>query len=335
MTLPDHTYSGHPPTAAVLTRVFGWTVLAVMAAFILNVVLTFFVKLPGAALILRGGAGDVSAWGWAQFMLYGLLPGAAAAYVARTRRRTLRADACTISAANGYLLRAAFWAVVIVGLSDAVISFLRVEGLLVAVAGSDLASDLSRSAYRGLHVHLPAIAAGALIACFGRTPGFHWLALLVVLAELLIVFSRFVFSYEQAFMADLVRLWYAALFLLASAYTMREDGHVRVDVLYAGFSRRGQGRINAWGAVVLGMTVAWTVLLVGMWSPTGIINAPLLIFETTLTGFGMQTKYLLAGLLGVFAVTMLIEFVASLFEAVADMRGDPGGREDHHVGAVA
>ena len=30
-------------------------------------------------------------------------------------------------------------------------------------------------------------------------------------------------------MGDLVRFWYAALFF-ASAYTLKEDGHVRVDV---------------------------------------------------------------------------------------------------------
>jgi len=39
----------------------------------------------------------------------------------------------------------------------------------------------------------------------------------------MIVISRFIFSYEQAFMADLVRFWYGALFLFASAYTLLED----------------------------------------------------------------------------------------------------------------
>ena len=60
----------------------------------------------------------------------------------------------------------------------------------------------------------------------------------MVAAELLIVISRFIFSYEQAFMADLVRFWYGALFLFASAYTLLEEGHVRVDVLYAAFKDR-------------------------------------------------------------------------------------------------
>ena len=58
---------------------------------------------------------------------------------------------------------------------------------------------------------------------------------MIVLGELLIVIARFIFSYEQAFMGDLVRFWYAALFLFSSAYTLVHDGHVRVDIIYASF----------------------------------------------------------------------------------------------------
>ena len=82
-------------------------------------------------------------------------------------------------------------------------------------------------------IHMPLAAVGLVIAAFARRSlGFHWLALLVMIAEMAIVLSRFVFSYEQAFQGDLVR-FYAGLFLFASAHTLFEDGHVRVDVLYA------------------------------------------------------------------------------------------------------
>ncbi len=104
-----------------------------------------------------------------------------------------------------------------------------------------------------LYFHVPLIVLGIVIAAVTRGIGFIWLALLVVLAELLIVLTRFVFSYEQAFMADLVRFWYGALFLFASAYTLLEEGHVRVDLLYASMRRETKGRVNAWGAVLLGM----------------------------------------------------------------------------------
>lgn len=174
---------------------------------------------------------------------------------------------------------------------------------------------------------------GFVVAAFSRSLGFIWLALLIVIAELLIVFSRFVFSYEQALMGDLVRYWYAALFLFSSAYTLLEEGHVRVDVLYAGFDVRRKGKVNAVGSILLGMSTSWVIILVGMGSANAIINSPVRNFEVSQTGTaGMYTKYQMAAFLGIFAITMLIQFVSYLFEAVADMRDEPGHRDVEPVG---
>ena len=145
--------------------------------------------------------------------------------------------------------------------------------------------------------------------------------------------SRFIFSYEQALMGDLVRYWYAALFLFASAYTLLDEGHVRVDVLYAGFSATTKGFSNAIGSIFLGMTTAWVIIYLGFSGKSAIINSPIINFEISQSGpTGMYIKYQMAAFLGVFAITMLIQFVSYLFEAVADMRGQPGKRE---VAAIA
>jgi len=124
-----------------------------------------------------------------------------------------------------------------------------------------------------------------------------------------------------------VRFWYAALFLFASAYTLLEDGHVRVDVLYAGFTRKTRGLINAWGSVILGIVFCWVILGVGMWTKSSIITTALRTFEVSQSGFGMYVKYLMAGFLGIFATTMMIQFTSYLLESLADYRGDPGARE--------
>jgi TRAP-type mannitol/chloroaromatic compound transport system permease small subunit len=318
---------------APVARIFGWGMLALMVAFLLNNVLTFYLGLPGAGGVFgweTNGAPGPAMYG--QAAIYAILPALAVFYVIRTPGTVLREDAARISNANATLIRCAFWLVVLVGLADTVISFLRVEGYLAGIVGDELTVELGRSQFRGQWVHIPVALLGVVIGLFTRGISFIWLALLVVVAELLIVFSRFVFSYEQAFMADLVRFWYAALFLFASAYTLLEDGHVRVDVFYTNFPRRRQGKVNAVGAIILGMTLCWTILLIGMWTKSSIINSPMLVFETTQTGFGMYVKYFMAGFLGIFAVSMLIQFVSSFLDSVADAREEPGGRGDHHTG---
>lgn len=311
-------------TGGVLAiRLFGWINLAAMAAFLINNYLTFWQGLPGA------GTGSTLAL--AQSGLYAVLIVLAVLFVLQGKSMTLRADSARVTQINAFLIRWAFWSVLLVGCVDSAISFLRVEGLLEGVVGTQMAGDLGRSQFRGAYVHMPLLGVSILIAAVTRTLGFHWLGLLVVVAELLIVLGRFVFSYEQAFLSDLVRFWYAALFLFASAYTLLEEGHVRVDVLYASFGQTAKGFANAFGAIFFGLIFCWTILFVGMGSAQSIINSPILAYETTQAGFGLFVKYLMAGFLGVFAVSMMIQFVSYLFDAVADMRGDEGGRDQSGI----
>lgn len=265
--------------------------------------------------------------GWLQWLLYPAVLAVIAAYVTASRRLPLRADADRLSALAAYIVRAAFWAVFLIGFADMLISFLRVEGLLEAVVGDNLATELGRPSFRGTYVHYPLVAVALVVARFVRSLGFTWLALLVVVAEFQIVILRFVYSYEQAFMGDLVRYWYAALFLFASAYTLMEEGHVRVDVFYTNFSTRTKAWCNLWGSLMLGMSLCWIILTQGMWTKGSSINSPLLTFEISQSGYGMYVKYMMAGFLVIFALTMIIQFMSLFLVSAADLRAEPGHRD--------
>jgi TRAP-type mannitol/chloroaromatic compound transport system permease small subunit len=110
---------------------------------------------------------------------------------------------------------------------------------------------------------------------------------------------------------------------------------VRVDVLYSGFTQRTRGLVNAVGSVVLGLPFCWTIIILGMSKSTSIITNPLLTLEVTQSGFGMYIKYLMAGFLAVFAVSMAIQFAGYFLESVADYRGDAGKRKLDSESAVA
>ncbi len=318
----------------LLARCFAWSLIATMVAFLINNYLTNWRDWPGPTTLITGVDDAGTIFAAAQAAIYVLGLAIATGAVMATKSRKLRLDCETIFAITGYIIRAAFWAVFLVGVVDMVVSFLRVEGLLPQLFGDKLAIDLGRSTFRGLYVHFPMVFIGLAIATFHRGLGFPWLALLVVAAELLIVLTRFIFSYEQAFMSDLVRFWYASLFLFASAYTLLEEGHVRVDVLYSVFTDRTKGLVNAVGSILLGVSLCSVIIFYGMDGKSTVINGPLLIFETTQTGFGMYVKYWMAGFLGIFAVSMLIQFAGYFLEGLADYRGDPGKREMDSEGVL-
>ena len=317
--------------SGLLIRVFGWCMLAIMLAFLINNFLSFGAGLPGAANALSGEDANFAAW--FQLILYPVLAVVAIWYVQRSRDRTLREDSAIVSNINTVFIRCAFWVVLIVGLVDMAISFLRIENLLEPLVGEQLTRDLGKSQFRGMYVHMPLLLVGVILSFRTKTLGFTWLAVLIVGAELAIVISRFIFSYEQAFMADLVRYWYGALFLFSSAYTLAEEGHVRVDVFYAGFKDKTKGMINALGSIFMGMSLCWVILIVGMGTKSSVINSPIFNFEVTQAGFGLYVKYMMAGFLGVFAISMMIQFVSYLMDAVADYRGMPGKRMPAAPGA--
>ncbi len=317
-------------------RVFSFSVVAISILFLFNDYLIFWQGWPGLVDLLAhnqwlGFAPLKSpldenqlSQGWMQLVSYLGSIMLVVGYVMVTPQRGLRRDAVYLSAFAAYIIRGAFWMVFIVGFADMLISLLRVEGVLASLVGDEIARNLGRPQYRGANVHYPLIALSFVIALFTRSLGFTWLALLVVIAEFQIVVFRFVFSYEQAFMGDLVRFWYAALFLFASAHTLVIEGHVRVDVLYAHFSVRAKAWSNSLGLLLLGLPLCWVILTMGMWGKGSSINSPLLSFEISQSGYGMYVKYLMVAYLVFFAFSMIVQFCSYLLSNIADLRNEPG-----------
>ena len=290
-----------------LLRFFSLSSLSLVLAYTLN---NFLIHVGDFPSLMEGG--------WVVILVYGTALLLALVLTVRLSGDSLEDSANAFTVFNTYLVRGAFWAVFLVGMVDATISFMRIEAFSDRLLGETLAGNLNKQNFRGPFVHLPIVALGFLVAAFTRGLGFIWLTLMVVLAELLIVLTVNIYSYEQAFQADLVRFWYAALFLFATAYTLLEGGHVRVDVLFTTMAPAHKHLVNLWGALVLGMPLAWITLVMGTWDQSRIINSPILRFEIGQQSVGgLYIKYLMAGFLLVLAITMVIQFAALMMSSAA------------------
>lgn len=313
----------------LITRAFAYTMISGVFLYLINNYLVYWQDMPGSyALALHYGwlgleveALDESriGQGWGQVIVYLLVLTASVGYVIKTGARTLEQESIRFARVSAYIIRFAFWSVTLIGFVDMMISLLRVENIIESIVGEWLTQQLGRPIFRGTYVHYPLLVVSLFVAAWLRQISFSWLALMCVLAEFLIVISRFVFSYEQAYMGDLVRFWYAALFLFASAHTLLEEGHVRVDVLYTGFRRKKKALFDSIGCIFLGMPICWVILMQGMGGRGNSINSPLLSFEVSQSGYGMYVKYIMAGFLIIFSVTMLIQFVSFLLYNVAQL----------------
>ena len=73
---------------------------------------------------------------------------------------------------------------------------------------------------------------------------FAWLILLLTLQVSWEVFSRYALNQPNAWSFDLMIMMYGALFMMAGAYTLSKNGHVRGDVLYGFFPPRLQAGLD-------------------------------------------------------------------------------------------
>ena len=314
-----------------LLRIFAWSTVSLTMLFLVNNYLIFWRGWPGLWKFfahhqlfsippLRNPlSSDSLVLGSIQLCVLISIIILVLIFVFKTPNQKLIDDSNILTRFAAYLTRACFWAVLLVGFVDIIISFMRVEGFLNSLFGYAIAIDFGRPVFRGTYVHYPLIILSFIIAIFVRGLGFTWLALLVVIAEFQIVISRFVYSYEQAFMGDLVRMWYAALFLFASSYALITEGHVRVDVLYSRFKAKTKALSNAIGCIILGAPLCWVILSTGMWGRGSSLNSPLLSFEIYQQGYGLYVKYLMVAFLIVFAVSMLVQFMGYFLYNAAEL----------------
>ncbi len=86
----------------------------------------------------------------------------------------------------------------------------------------------------------------------------------LILATVYEVFSRYLFNAPTIWAYEIAYMAMGTNFLLGAAVTLRDRGHIRIDLLYARWSPRTQALIDIVGYTCLFLPVAWWVSW-GLW----------------------------------------------------------------------
>src|SRR6266550_4066718 len=73
---------------------------------------------------------------------------------------------------------------------------------------------------------------------------FSWFIVALTLHVSWEVFSRYVLDNPRAWAFDVMIMFYGTLFMMAGAYTLAKNGHVRGDVIYGFLSPRAQAAVD-------------------------------------------------------------------------------------------
>ena len=77
-----------------------------------------------------------------------------------------------------------------------------------------------------------------------------WLTLVMVVVTFVIVLMRYVFDFNLIWMQESVTWMHAAVFMLGAAYTLRDEEHVRVDIVYRKVGDKQRAWIDLLGVFV-------------------------------------------------------------------------------------
>jgi TRAP-type mannitol/chloroaromatic compound transport system permease small subunit len=155
----------------------------------------------------------------------------------------------------------------------------------------------------------------AINAAIGR--GVAWLCLLVVVVQFTVVVMRYVFGLGSIWLTETIIYGHAALFMLAAAWTLRDGGHVRVDIFYAGAGPRRRALIDLCGALLLLLPF----MLVLLWFALPYVARSWAILEGSRETSGLPWVYLLKTLIPAFAVLMALQGIAQAIRAAHALKG--------------
>jgi TRAP-type mannitol/chloroaromatic compound transport system permease small subunit len=143
-----------------------------------------------------------------------------------------------------------------------------------------------------------------------------WLALVIVLLQFALVVARYLFGFGSIWMTEAVIYSHATLFMLASAWTLRAGGHVRVDVFYAEAVARTRARIDLAGALLLLLPFALTLV----WLSLPYAARSWAILERSQESSGLPLVFALKTLIPLFASLMALQGVAQAIRALSALR---------------
>ena len=142
-----------------------------------------------------------------------------------------------------------------------------------------------------------------------------WFVLLMVLITCLVVVMRYGLNMGSVLLQDIVLYLHGALFLLCSAFALKRQSHVRVDVFYRDFSPKRKAVIDLLGNLFFLQPMCWLVLFYS-WRYVGWSWR---IMERSPDPLGLPFVYIQKSLLISLCVLLLMQSASEIIKSIKNI----------------
>lgn len=144
-----------------------------------------------------------------------------------------------------------------------------------------------------------------------------WLTLGMVAVTFAVVLLRYLFNTGWIAMQESITYMHALVFMLGAAYTLRHDGHVRVDIFYQKFTPRGRAWVDLLGTLLLLLPV--TVFIT--WISWEYVSTAWTLKEGSRETGGLPWVYLLKATIPLMALLLLLQGVSLALRSLRVLLG--------------
>ncbi len=141
-----------------------------------------------------------------------------------------------------------------------------------------------------------------------------WFMVLMIFLTAYVVVSRYVFGIGILSLQELIIYCHGITFLVCSAYALKKDQHVRVDIFYRKFSKRRKKIINLFGNIFFLQPMLWVILILSI----DYVSFSWLIKETSAEPGGLPFVYLYKSIILVSAVLLIMQSFANILSYFND-----------------
>jgi TRAP-type mannitol/chloroaromatic compound transport system permease small subunit len=149
-----------------------------------------------------------------------------------------------------------------------------------------------------------------------------WAVLAMVIVQFAIVVLRYAFGFGSLWMQESLHYLLAILVLFTAGWTLRSDGHVRVDIFYADETPRAKAKVDLAGALLLLIPFMAAVI----WFSWPYASRSWVIMEGSREAGGIPLVFLLKSSIPLFAILLLLQGIAQAGRAALTLVTDGADR---------
>ena len=144
-----------------------------------------------------------------------------------------------------------------------------------------------------------------------------WFTVLMVIVTFLVVVLRYVFSSGWIAMQESIIYMHSVVFMLGVAYTLKQNGHVRVDIFYERMGPHSRPWVDLLGAVFLLIPFCLYIIVIS-WN---YVSLSWSLLEGSRDAGGIPAVFLLKTMIPVMAILLMLQGIAQGLRSILLLTG--------------